>query len=161
MLKTCERYCQYTGLILAPSKCQAYGYKINHYKRCREILHENFCINGSPNEITSHPNQLKYFGIGLSAQKTARLLESRNIKEYYMIKLEKNVTSVLAISQKIQAIRTFLIPQLDFKFMNGQLKKKDVAFIDQKETHDSVNKLIGSRLPVGVHHGSRICPLKK
>lgn len=71
-----------------------------------------------------------------------------------MIKLEKNVTSVLAISQKIQAIRTFLIPQLDFKFMNGQLKKKDVAFMYQKETHDSVNKLIGSRLPVGVHHGS-------
>lgn len=116
MLNTCERFCNYTGMTLEPTKCVSYGYIYNKHKGSRTVMNTEFKLNNIPIKNVISSGSIRYLGIALSSQKNAKIQESTNIKNDYSYKLDKIVNSVIAIPQKIHVIRAFLIPQLDLNY---------------------------------------------
>lgn len=154
MLETCSRFCKYTKMELEPTKCIIYGYMFDQHRRCRYQLDEGeIVLNSIPLKVAEIGTSIRYLGVAIGARKSARQSISRMIKEEFIMKLNKIMSSCLSITQKIHAIKTFLIPTLDFHMLNGQLKMKDIDSID-KCIRGKIDDIVGARLPIEVFHAS-------
>ena len=71
----------------------------------------------------------------------------------YTEKALKVFNSDHLITQKVYAIKTFLISSLDFVLSNGQMKIKHIDKLDSLISA-SINKLVGGNVPLSVKHGS-------
>jgi hypothetical protein len=70
------------------------------------------------------------------------------------IRLKKIIESSLLIVQKIDAMKTFVLPMLDFMMLNGDICEKALMNMD-KHIRGRVDELLKVRgLPVECHHAS-------
>jgi hypothetical protein len=70
------------------------------------------------------------------------------------IRLKKIMESLLLIVQKIDAIKTFILPTLDFTMLNGDVEEKELMIID-KHIRGLVDEALKVRgLPIECHHAS-------
>jgi hypothetical protein len=69
-------------------------------------------------------------------------------------RLDRIMGSKLLSVQKIDAIKTFLLPALDFNMLNGEVGRKQLSTLDTKirESINQESKVKG--LPVECHHAS-------
>lgn len=154
MMETCRRFCEYAKFTLEPSKSSVYGYVFDNITRRRKHLPENAVLFGdSPIKSTNDTDAFRYLGIINSAHKNSKLRMSGIIEEEFKSKLEAILNSKLMLVQKIHAIKTFLIPRLDFVCLNGQIKAKTIERLD-KCIREGLNKCLSCRLPIQVFHSS-------
>jgi hypothetical protein len=66
--------------------------------------------------------------------------------------LRRIMPSSLKLSQKINAVKTFVIPQLDFYLMNGQTRVKDLQEVDVEIRRIINETLKGPRLPIDYYY---------
>jgi hypothetical protein len=99
---------------------------------------------------------LKYLGTAISARRKVRL-EAATAKCAEMemeIRLQKIIGSRLLTVQKINAVKTFLLPTLYFMMSNGDVDKKQLKKTDAK-IKAQVDALLNVRgLPVECYHAS-------
>jgi hypothetical protein len=73
------------------------------------------------------------------------------------IRLKKIIESPLLIVQKIDAMKTFVLPMIDFMMLNGDAGEKLLMTTD-KYIRGKVDELLKVRgLPVECHHASMEC----
>jgi hypothetical protein len=78
---------------------------------------------------------------------TARFEEARET-------LEKIMQSELLTIQKVDAVKTFVLPMFDFMLLNGEVEKRDLKLFDQ-HVRGLIDKELKVRgLPVACHHAS-------
>jgi hypothetical protein len=97
---------------------------------------------------------LKYLGTAVAARRKVKL-EAMTAKLTEMkIRMKKIMESPLLIVQKIDAIKTFILPTLDFAMLNGDVGEKQLTTMDQyiKCLIDDALKVRG--LPIECHHAS-------
>lgn len=151
MLKTCERFCKYSRMVLAPSKSCSLGYL--YQNRRRRGLSSSFYIDNEPIPIVSLEDSIRYLGSPIAARKISKVQNSTEIFLKFQEKAIKIFNSELLEVQKLHALRTFLIPTLDFSLLNGQLKAKHLSKLDGL-IGKLINNMIGGAVPNAVKHGS-------
>ena len=151
MLRTCERFCAYSRMKLAPAKSCSIGYLFQNRRRCS--LENNFRIGNEPIPIIKLDSSMRYLGTPIAARKVAKLQNSTDYFLKFQEKALKIFESDLLEVQKLHAIRTFLIPTLDFALLNGQLKIKHLNKLDGL-IGKAINDMIGGAVPNPVKHAS-------
>jgi hypothetical protein len=97
---------------------------------------------------------LKYLGTPVTARKTVKLEAIETKLTEMKIRLKKIAESPLLIVQKIDAMKTFVLPTLDFMMLNGDVGEKQVTEMD-KYIRGRVDEMLKVRsLPVECHHAS-------
>lgn len=139
-------------MILAPAKSCSLGYIITK-DRTRCGLESNFFIGDDPIPIIGLDASIKYLGSPIAARKVSKIKSSSEIIQKFQDKVQKVFDSNLLEVQKLHALRTFLIPTLDFALINGQLKAKHLTKMDSL-IGSHINKMIGGAVPNAVKHGS-------
>ena len=151
LLRTCEAFCAYSGMVLAPSKSCSFGYLYKDRRRCG--LSQSFTINNEEIPYVDLDDSIRYLGTPIAARKVAKLKSSADLITKFQSKAMQIFNSDLLIVQKIHAFKTFLIPSLDFILQNGQMKVKHIEKVDDI-IGSLVNKMIGGALPNAIKHAS-------
>ena len=151
MLETCNRFCDFTKMTLAPTKSCSFGYE--WIFNSRRGLFSGFNICGEEIPFVGLEESIRYLGTPISARKCAKIKTSAEYFVKAKNKIEKIIQSDLMIVQKIHAIKTFIIPSLDFILENGQMKLAHVNKLDQFIS-SQINKIIGANIPRAVKHAS-------
>ena len=149
MLNFATQFCDYSKMILEPAKSMTFAYVL--LNRRRTILSDNFNLNGIDIPKASLEQTVNYLGAPITARKIIKLKTANDIFQELKLKLSKIIESKLLITQKINAIQTFLIPKLEFKFINSQLSIKALTRMDQN-IRQAINTLIGAKLPISFFH---------
>ena len=151
MLETCKLFCDFTKMKLAPAKSCSFGYEWIY--NSRRGLSAGFQINGENIPFVGLEDSIRYLGTPVSARKCAKLKTSADYFVKAKNKIEKIIQSDLMIVQKIHAIKTFVIPSLDFILDNGQMKLAHINKLDQFIS-GQINKIVGANIPRAVKHAS-------
>jgi hypothetical protein len=145
ILSTVENFCAYANIQLNPKKCKAY-YKRGRINNEGEVL-ENIKISGEELTYVKIDEVIEYLGAPIGARRNAKLNFAESKVEGFKKHLRRIMQSGLKISQKINAIKTFVTPQLDFYFMNGQIRVKELKELDI-EVRRIINEAVkGPSLP--------------
>jgi hypothetical protein len=153
MLETLDEFVRWSRMEVNVKKCSTASYLIdtNGY-RCS--LAENLRFQGQviPNLILAE--SLKYLGTAVAARRTVKLQAVEAKLTEMKIRLMKIMESPLLIVQKIDAVRTFLLPTLECMMLNGDVGKKQVSKMDGfiQGRIDEALKVRG--FPVEGHHAS-------
>ena len=151
LLRTCCEFCNYSKMQLAPTKCCSVGYIWKN--NARQGLTEGFSINEENIPFVGLDDSIKYLGTPVAARKVSKLKSSIDYFTKFKEKLLKVFDSKLLLVQKVHAVKTFLIPSLDFILENGQLKFTHVRKLDELIS-GLINKEVKAVIPVAVKHGS-------
>lgn len=144
LLNTCERFCEYSRMKLAPHKPISLGYLLIDRRRCG--LSNSFSVNNEPIPVADLEDTVRYLGAPIAARKGVKLKFASKLIANFKSKIKKIIDSCLLIVQKLHAIKTFIIPTLDFAMLNGQLKCKDHDDLDHFVGNE-INKLFGGSFP--------------
>ena len=154
MNKLIERVREFTkisGMELAPSKCVAYVYGISRAQR--RFYEADIRIGEDKIRTAKKEETIRYLGAPINARKTDRLKQIKITEAEFRRLLEKITQSKLAIVQKIDAIKKFLLPKWEYEFMINQVRAHTIDRMD-RAVRVSINKIIGAKLPVAIFHAS-------
>ena len=151
LLRTCESFCDYSKMILAPTKSCSFAYTLKNNIRCD--LSHSFTLNNVNVPYVGLDDSIRYLGVPIAVRKFSKLKSSSDYFIKFKDKAMKIFESDLLITQKIHALKTFIIPSLDFILSNGQLKIKHAEAMD-RFVSTLINNSIHGNLPLAVKHGS-------
>jgi hypothetical protein len=114
-----------------PSKCATASYMMDAQKR-RTFLNQRFTLNRDLIPTLTTAESVRYLGAPISARRTVKL-KTVNFKLREMeVLLEKIMASSLLTVQKIDAVKTFLLPSIDFLLLNGDAGIAELLKMDKK-----------------------------
>lgn len=117
LISTVERFCNYTNMKVQTQKCRSLSY-INHHDE-RNTTGAQFKLNDSFIPIVPIRGGTTFLGIMTSLQKSFRA-KTANIRIEKAIEMVGLIcSSPLKLNQMLDAIRRFIIPSLDYEFLNG------------------------------------------
>jgi hypothetical protein len=153
MLSKLEEFTRWAKMEVNVKKCATAPYLIDS-NRHRCSLAENLGLNGKPIPKRTLAESLKYLGTTVAARRTVKLETAKTKLTEMRVRLAKIIDSPLLTVQKIDAIKTFLLPMLDFMMLNGDVGVKQLRDMDQniRGAVDRALKVKG--LPVECHHAS-------
>jgi hypothetical protein len=153
ILRKLEEFTRWSHLEVNVKKCATASYLIDS-NRHRCSLAENFELNGAPIPNLTLAESLKYLGTTVAARRTVKLEAVKTKLTEMRTRLAKIIDSPLLAVQKIDAIRTFLLPMLDFMLLNGDVGVKQLRELDQniRGAVDRALKVTG--LPIECDHAS-------
>jgi hypothetical protein len=153
MLETLGRFVEWSQMEVNAKKCATASYMIDE-QRHRSTLTANLQFKGNAIPNLTMKESLKYLGTAVAARRTVKLEAIEAKLEEMKIKLQKIEGSKLLAVQKIDAIKTFVLPSIDFILLNGDARRKDLKNMDMKirGTVDRILKIRG--LPIECHHAS-------
>jgi hypothetical protein len=120
----------------------------------RSTLAEPFMFKGEAIPNFTRAQSVKYLGTPVAARRNTKLKSSQEVIQQMVQLHSKIINSRLLIVQKIDAVKTFVLPKLDFLMMNGEVSTKLLTILDQS-MRGSINSLLKIRgLPIECHYAS-------
>ena len=140
LLQTVEYFCDFSHLKLAPHKCL-----------CLALTNEDlptFSIHGQQVQTMSMKESMRYLGCPISGWKSTRQKgTSRRIQEV-TTNIETIIRSDLAFNQKLDAIKKFIIPTLDFALITSDVSLNELSKLDTRIRGIIDDVLRANHLPV-------------
>jgi hypothetical protein len=154
MLKVLENFVNWSRMEVSVKKCVTASYWIDT-NRYRCSLAESLQSNQQDIPNLTLAQSLKYLGTAVAARRKVKLEAMAAKLTEMKIRMKKIMESPLLIVQKIDAIKTFILPTLDFAMLNGDVGEKQLTIKDHhiRRLIDDVLKVRG--LPIECHHASR------
>jgi hypothetical protein len=153
MLKVLEQFVEWSKMEANTKKCMTASYLADS-SRHRCSLARNLQFKGQDIPNLTLADSLKYLGTTVTPRRNVKLQALTPKLMEMKIRLMKIMGSPLLIVQKIDAIKTFILPTLDFAMLNGDIGEKDLLMID-KHFRRLVDEALRVRgLPVECHHAS-------
>jgi hypothetical protein len=153
ILSSLEGFVEWSKMEVNAGKCATASYlKDRSNRRCS--LKECLSFKGQDIPNLTLDQSLRYLGTPLTARKNVKLQAVRErIREMETL-LERIMKSPLLVVQKIDAIKTFLLPSIDFMMLNGDAGKHCLQKMDQRIRGmiDAQLKIRG--MPIECHHMS-------
>jgi hypothetical protein len=153
MLGILESFVNWSQMEVNVKKCATTSYILDagHH---RSSLAEKLTFKGQEIPNLTLAESLKYLGTAVSARRTLKLEAVEAKLTETKILLQKIMESPLLIVQKIDVVKTFVLPTLDFMMLNGDVGEKQLAKMDSaiQGKIDEALKVRG--LPVECHHAS-------
>lgn len=151
LIERVSKFTQISGMKLAPEKCTAYVYGMS---RAQKRFYEAEIKMGDQTiQVAKQDETIRYLGAPITARKVDRLKELKITEAEFRMLLEKITQSRLAIVQKVDAIKKFLLPKWEYEFMVNQVKVHVLDRMD-RAIRVSLDKIIGAKLPIAVFHAS-------
>jgi hypothetical protein len=151
MLRTLETFTRWAKMEVNVRKCTTASYLLdrNHH-RCS--LSNCFEFNNQLIPNLTLQQSMKYLGTAVTARRNIKIHATNYKFDEMKTLLHKILNSPLLTVQKIDAIKTFIIPCFDFLLLNGDLSRKRLKDID-KHIRGQLNKLLKiPSLPKELHH---------
>jgi hypothetical protein len=153
MLRKLEEFARWSRMDVNVKKCATASYLLDK-NRHRCSLSENLTLNDAPIPNLTLAESLKYLGTTVAARRTVKLKSVKTKLTEMRTRLTKIIESPLLIVQKIDAIKTFLLPMLDFMMLNGDVGVGQLRDMDQNIRGAVDRALKAPGLPVECHHAS-------
>ena len=125
-----ERFIAYSKLCINVSKCHSLAYIINESGRVTDL--NPFMINNNPIPLENLSESIEYLGSAAAATVCIRYKGTEEVIEESKILIDKIMKSQLKVNQKLDAIRRFVIPSMDYLLTEGNPRKGDLEDIDRK-----------------------------
>jgi 3-dehydroquinate dehydratase len=153
MLEVLESFVNWSQMEVNVKKCATASYVLDS-RHHRSSLAEKLTFKGQEIPNLTLAESLKYLGTAVSARRTVKLEAVEAKLTEMKVRLQKIMESPLLIVQKIDAVKTFVLPTLDFMMLNGDVGEKQLAKMDShiRGKIDEALKVRG--LPVECHHAS-------
>jgi hypothetical protein len=133
-------------------KCATTSYVMDG--RRRTYLSDNFTFQEREIPNLTAAESLRYLGAPIVTRKTVRFKSAKfKLKEMESL-LEKIMSSPLRIVQKIDAMKTFLLPSIDFLLLNEEVGINQLKNMDKKIRGRVDRELKIKGLPIECHHAS-------
>jgi uncharacterized C2H2 Zn-finger protein len=154
MLDTLEAFTRWARMEVNNKKCETSSYIIDDQGHRRSIA-EALRFRGEEIPNLTFAQSMKYLGVAVGAHQTIKFKAVKPKFRAMRDLLDKVMNSGLLTVQKIDAVKTFVLPSLDYPLLNGAVAKKDLTEFD-KHVRAAVNKdLKVSGLPIECHHASK------
>jgi hypothetical protein len=130
MLQVLEDFVDWSKMEVNVKKCAPASYlKDMNRHRCSMALNMEF--KGRPIPNLTLAQSLKYLGTPVAPRTTVKLEAAGANPTQMKIRLRKIMESPLLIVQKIDAMKTFVLPMLDFMMLNREVGEKQLMKIDK------------------------------
>ena len=152
LIKTTEEFLRWSQMEVNTKKCFVSSY-VEDENRHRATITE-LLLNGEPVRCLTLDESMQYLGVAVAARRKVRFKNNESAVETFLSTLEKIARSPLAITQKIHAIRMFLMPTLDYVLLNGEMRQSTATKLD-KRVRATICTLIEARgIPKALIHAS-------
>ena len=153
MLQMLETFVDWSQMEVNVNKCATASY-LRDMNRHRCSLAENLLFKGQEIPNLTLAQSMKYLGTAVAARRRPKL-EAVDAKLTEMrIRCKKIMESPLLIVQKIDAVKTFVLPMIDFLMLNGDVGESQLNKMD-KHIRGAIDEALRVRgLPVECHHAS-------
>jgi hypothetical protein len=153
MLGKLEEFERWAGMEVNVDKCATASYAMDAQGHRCTIEHP-VRIRGQGIRNLTLAQSLKYLGTAVAARRTVKLQAVETKLTEMRVRLRKIMESPLLIVQKVDAVKTFLLPMIDFVLLNGDVGESQLVRMDQniRAAVDRALKVHG--LPVECHHAS-------
>jgi hypothetical protein len=153
MLEILEKYTEWSKMEINVEKCATASYVCDEDKR-PTYMDNNFRFRGEeiPNLTTAEST--RYLGAPIPARRTAKLKTVKFKLDETNILLGKIMSSLLLTVQKINAVKTFLRPSIDFRLSNREPGGTQLSTMD-KTIRRAINDHTRIKgLPIECHYPS-------
>jgi len=135
-INTLENFLKFSKLNINYNKCLL----MNNYNLNNNL---NFKINNNNIKIIDISEIMNYLGAPISGNKNKRCTYNKELIEELKLKIKLLFQSKLNFIQKLHALKTFLLPKLDYLLENGQFKIIDLNNLDMfiRGTIDNILKI--------------------
>jgi hypothetical protein len=149
MLRVPEAFTNWWHMEVNVKKCATASY-LTDTEGHRCSLAENLEFKNQQIPNLTLAQSLKYLGTPVAARRKVKLEAVTEMK----IRLKKIMESPLLPVQKIDAVKTFILPTLDFMMLNGDVGVKQLTKMDKhiRGLIDATLRVKG--LPIECHHAS-------
>ena len=130
LLDIVERFVAYARLTINPQKCRSLSYILGREGRCSDI--HPFFINRVAIPLTDLSKGIEYLGSSAAATICIRYKGTEETIESAKILIDKIMKSQLKVNQKIDAIKRFVIPTMDYTLTEGNPRLKDLEELDRR-----------------------------
>jgi hypothetical protein len=153
MLKSLNAFVKWSKMEVNADKCVTASY-VHDSRGHRCSLEDNFILQKKKIPNLTLSQSLKYLGSPVTARRTVKLQTVESKVQEMKTLLEKIIKSPLLTVQKIDAVKTFVLPSFDFMMLNGEVGKAQLRRLDQniRGSIDGILKVRG--LPIECHHMS-------
>jgi hypothetical protein len=153
VLRILEQFVDWSQMKVNVKKCAIASYLIDK-NRHRRSLAENLKFKGQDIPNLTLAQSLKYLGTAVAARQKVKLEAMKGKWTEMKIRRKKIMESPLLMAQKIDAIKTFVLPTLDFAMLNVDVGETQLSIID-KYTRGSIDEAMKVRgLPIECYHAS-------
>ena len=121
-ISSLEEFAARTGINIAPHKCMAI------MRTHTENPQIQICGTNIPIRRTSE--SITYLGAPISGNKSTRIKFASPEMSEAMNKVKLLFKSQLTITQKLQALKSFILPKLDYLLANGQVGQEQTQTLD-------------------------------
>jgi hypothetical protein len=153
MLLTLEEFTSWARMEVNHKKCETASYILDRDGH-RRSFRQGVAYKGEEIPNLTFTQSVKYLGVAVASRRNTKQ-QTTNTKLAEMRQLlEKIMSSHLLTVQKIDAVKTFLLPSIDYQLLNGELSRAKVRELD-KAIRAAVSRQLKIRgLPVECHHAS-------
>ena len=151
LIKAAQTFCNYSLMRLEPSKCKVFTYLLNN--RRRTISCKEFMLYEEPIPIASMTEVITYLGAPITIRKNNKLKTVKAKIEQVKTQVLQIMKSNLLITQKIHALKTFVLPKLDYSFICNQSPIKELQRLDSF-IRECFNKIFKVKMPIQCYHAN-------
>ena len=152
LIERVRRFTEESGMELATEKCTAYVYGISKTTH-RRYYEADIRIGNKSIKVEEKEKAIRYLGAPITARRNDRIKNNKITEADFRMLLTKITESKLAFTQKVDAIKKFLLPKWEYEFMVNQTKIKTLDRMD-RAVRVSLNKLLGAKIPTAMYHAS-------
>jgi hypothetical protein len=153
MLNTLFHFTRWSKMEVNPLKCSTISYLKDDNRR-RAFSDTAFQFNDQEIPNLSLEDSMRYLGAPIAARRTVKLKTGRTLVIEAKRMVDKIMASPLKIVQKISAIKTKVLPSMDFMLMNGEIGTKDLTVMDKMIRGKLMDQMKIRGMPVECVHGS-------
>ena len=151
LIKAAQTFCNYSLMRLEPSKCKVFTYLINN--RRRVTSNKQFILYNEPIPVATMNEAIIYLGAPITIRKNNKLKTVTTKIEQVKAQIIQIIQSNLLITQKIHALKTFVLPKLDYSFICNQPPIKELQKLDSF-IRQSFNNIFKVKIPLQCYHAN-------
>ena len=149
-LNIVNSFLEYAKVMVNTNKCHTMSYVYRDRRRYYEV--EPFQIAGEDIPVSDLSQSIEYLGTDVTSTNKIRKHGAMEAVNETKRLIKKIGESMLSLNQKIYAIKTFAIPQLDYVLTNKRINLKEADAIDVL-IRTTINKHIKSvKIPISVFY---------
>ena len=149
-LNIVEEFLRYSKIQVNANKCHTISYVYRDRKRIYE--EEPFIIANENIPVSNLAESIEYLGIDATTTNKIRKHGAMAAVEKMCNLIRKIGDSTLSLNQKIYAIKTFAIPQLDYILINKRINNETADDIDRLIRTTINNHIKGVKLPISLFY---------
>jgi hypothetical protein len=153
MLQTLKLFTEWSQMKVNVSKCVTASYMIDE-RHIRGSLDRLLQFGEEEIPNLSLTESMKYLGTAVTKRMKPKFKSAEATFNEAHILVKKIMQSPLLTVQKVDAVKTFVLPKFDFLLLNGQARVADLTTLDKFIRMSFDKQLRVNRLPVACHHAS-------